>query len=248
VAVNGSYAYVADDTSGLRIIDITNPNAPVEAGFFNTPGAAHGVTVSGNFAYVADDTSGLRILDVSNPAAPTETGFCDTPGRAWSVALHWNYAYVADYSSGLRVIDISDPAAPYETGYYDTPGLARGVTAMGSLALVADEVYIGIYDCSGAMFVQPKPVVVANQLTLFPAFPNPFNASTEIRFNLPRASLVQLRVCDMQGRFVDDLASQVFQAGTHRLVFDASIHASGMYVVRMNSGEFSAAKKLVVVK
>ena len=54
VAVAGSYAYVADWASGLRVINVANPAAPAEVGVYDTPGYATGVAVAGSYAYVAD--------------------------------------------------------------------------------------------------------------------------------------------------------------------------------------------------
>ena len=63
VALAGGYAYVADGYHGrLRIIDVSNPAVPSEAGFYETPGHARGVAVAGNLAYVADGEGGLIIL------------------------------------------------------------------------------------------------------------------------------------------------------------------------------------------
>jgi hypothetical protein len=83
-------------TSGLRVIDVSDPAHPTEVGFYDTPGYARGVAVSGPYAYVADGGSGLRVIDVSDPAHPTEVGFYDTPGYAYGVAVSGPYAYVAD--------------------------------------------------------------------------------------------------------------------------------------------------------
>ncbi|RMF54336.1 MAG: T9SS C-terminal target domain-containing protein [Calditrichaeota bacterium] len=60
--VSGSQAYVADGEAGLRIIDVNDPSAPVEVGFYDTGGEAWGVYVSGNLAYVADVEDGLYII------------------------------------------------------------------------------------------------------------------------------------------------------------------------------------------
>ena len=109
VAVSGNYAYVADDLYGLRIIDISDPSAPVETGFYDTPGFAQGVAVSGNYAYVADGQSGVRIINVSDPAAPVEVGFNVMAGESHSalaVALADSHAYIADEGGGLRVLDV----------------------------------------------------------------------------------------------------------------------------------------------
>ena len=62
VAVSGNYAYVADYTAGLQVIDVSNPANPQRVGGYDTSGDALGVAVSGNYAYVADGLWGLMIL------------------------------------------------------------------------------------------------------------------------------------------------------------------------------------------
>jgi hypothetical protein len=138
VQVVGNYAYVADDYSGLQIINISNPAAPTLTGSYDTPSYAFEVQVVGNYAYVADWDSGLQIINISNPAAPTLTGSYDTTGFAYGVQVVGNYAYVADDYSGLQIINISNPAAPTLAGTYDTPGFAQKVQEVGNYAYVAD--------------------------------------------------------------------------------------------------------------
>jgi len=141
IQVSGSYAYIADLYSGLRIIDISNPASLQEVGSYDTPGDANGVAINGNYAYIADGADGLCIIDISNPASPQETGFYDTPGYAEKVAVNGNYAYIGDGDEGLCIVDISNPASPQETGFYDTPGHAEGVTISGNYAYIADNDY-----------------------------------------------------------------------------------------------------------
>ena len=142
VAVARDYAYVADGSSGLRVVDVSTPSNPTEVGFYDTPGYAHGVTVAGGYAYVADWDEGLRVMDVSDPANPAEVGFYDTPGWAEGVVVAGDYAYIAeDVGDGdgmLRVVDVSMPSNPTEVGFYDTPGSAYGVAIAGGYAYVAD--------------------------------------------------------------------------------------------------------------
>ena len=110
ISVVGNYAYVADYTGGLRIINITNPDAPAEIGFYDTESYAGAIAVAGNYAYISDGWDGLRIINISNPSAPTEVGFYDTAGSTYDTVIQGDYAYVADADTGLRVIDVSDPA------------------------------------------------------------------------------------------------------------------------------------------
>ena len=138
VAVSGSYAYVADETGGLRIINIANPALPSEVGFCETPGSSYGVAVTGSYAYVADIGSGLRIINISNPALPSEVGFFETSDAAVGVAVSGSYAYVGDDTGGLRIISISNPALPSEVGFFDTPGSAYSVAVSGNHAYAAD--------------------------------------------------------------------------------------------------------------
>lgn len=139
VVIAGSTAYVADDASGLQILNITNPASPVFLGTYNTPGTANGVAVSGTLAYVADGNSGLEILNVSNPASPTLLGSFNTSGTSRGVAISGTFAYVADGNSGLQIFNVSNPASPALVGTYNTPGTARGVVVSGTVAYVADD-------------------------------------------------------------------------------------------------------------
>jgi len=168
VEVVGSLAYVGDGSAGLRIIDVSNPAAPVERSCLNTPGTACGVQVVGSLAYLADGLSGLRVIDVSDPSAPVDLGGCNAPGTAYDVQVIGTLAYVADGSAGLRIFDVSNPAlAPVAMCYYDTSGTAYAVQVVGSLAYVADgsaglriidvsdpaaPVELGFYDTAGTAY------------------------------------------------------------------------------------------------
>ena len=140
IKISGNYAYIADNETGLRIINISNPTNLQETGFYDTPGDALGVTVSGNYAYVADKYAGLRIIDISNPASPQEVGFYNTPGIASSVSISGNYAYIADGNFyGLRIVDISNPSCPQEIGAYGMSSWAQGVSVSRNYVYVADD-------------------------------------------------------------------------------------------------------------
>ena len=75
VAVTGSYAYVADGDSGLRVISIVNPSMPSEVGFVDTPEYATDVAIAGTRAFVADSWGGLR-ADRRQQPGHAERGWC----------------------------------------------------------------------------------------------------------------------------------------------------------------------------
>jgi len=80
------------------------------------------------------------------------------------------------------------------------------------------------------------------------AFPNPFNARTEIRFNLPQAGEVSLDVFDLNGRKVAILLEQRLSSGEHTVPFDGSAWPSGIYFLRLTAPNRQAATKLVLLK
>jgi len=116
IRVSGRFAYIADGTAGLQIVDIANPRSPVRRGGYDTTGTAESVFVSGGLAYVADGTSGVQIVDVSNPSSPTLRGSLGTGYAAHDVFVSGNLAYVA--AQYLLIFDVTNPAKPVFRSYY----------------------------------------------------------------------------------------------------------------------------------
>ena len=139
IAVGGNLAVVAAGENGLRILNASNPAAPVEIGAYAQLSDASGVLLVGDQVYVTDgQAGGLRIIGISNPAYSALVGGVDTPGAAVRVAVAGDYAYVADRARGLRIIDISIPDHPTEITFYDTPGSVGDVAVISNYAYVAD--------------------------------------------------------------------------------------------------------------
>jgi hypothetical protein len=79
-------------------------------------------------------------------------------------------------------------------------------------------------------------------------FPNPFNPTTNIRYELPVNSRVLLEVYNVMGQRVATLVDREMSAGTHTISFDASTLSSGTYLVRMQSGSFTRVQKMTLLK
>ncbi len=79
-------------------------------------------------------------------------------------------------------------------------------------------------------------------------YPNPFNPSTTINFALPQTSNVVLKVYDVLGSEVATLLNGEKAAGNYEVSFDASKLASGLYIYTLNTGNFTASKKMMLIK
>lgn len=92
------------------------------------------------------------------------------------------------------------------------------------------------------------PGEVPSEFSLGQNYPNPFNPSTGISFNLPEVSNVTLAVFDVTGREVARLAQGSYSAGTHQVTWNAQDMASGIYFYRLEASNFTATRKMVLVK
>jgi hypothetical protein len=79
-------------------------------------------------------------------------------------------------------------------------------------------------------------------------YPNPFNPSTTFEFKLPQAGQVRLAVFDLSGRLVGTVVDGYRNAGVHKVTFDGSGLASGIYVYRLTAANYAASGKMMLLK
>lgn len=89
---------------------------------------------------------------------------------------------------------------------------------------------------------------IASVYVLEQNYPNPFNPTTKIEFALPKQSMVDLKVYNVLGQEVAALVNGMLNAGHHAVTFDARRLASGLYFYRINAGDFSSVKKMMLLK
>ncbi|MFH1862589.1 MAG: T9SS type A sorting domain-containing protein [bacterium] len=134
-------------------------------------------------------------------------------------------------------------------------------TASGQYSYIA---YVGDYpaniiDSDSFTFVKLSSVDAFNagiatldaqsqEFSIAPAYPNPFNPETTLSFTLPQAAQVTLKVFDANGRQMVTLLNGWRDSGTHEITFDASHLAAGVYVARLQAGDFQTTQKLVLLK
>lgn len=172
------------------------------------------------------------------------------------VTLTWTPP-AADFLTGFQVLrdweliaGFSDP----EASSYTDPNLANGIylysviafyaTGQSEPATITVEVnYVGNDD--------PGAPGLATELQ--GNYPNPFKPITSISFTLKDAAPVTLEIFDLRGRKVKTLAQSEFASGRHSLVWDGTDDsgtpvASGLYLYRMNSGSYSASRRMLLLK
>jgi hypothetical protein len=254
VAASGSHAFILgsiENTQYLTVIDVSNPASPVWINAVEISVWLRDIEISGDHAYLAT-SNGLKILDISDPEHPFEVGTHEIPDDAIAVSVdvEGDFAIIgiSDFhDSSIQVINVADPATPNLVGFYNRSGALPYPVLSGNLAYVADGGYF-IYDISEALPAFDFRPTTPTTITLHPAYPNPFNPVTTIRFDLPQASAVTMIVYNLAGQSVETLVDNRLSAGTHTVSFDGSRFSSGMYFYTLKAGSYSTTRKMLLVK
>ncbi len=89
---------------------------------------------------------------------------------------------------------------------------------------------------------------IPTHYSLAQSYPNPFNLSTTIKYELPNSEFVNISVYDLLGRKMTELVNEDQQAGYHSVIWNAAQMPSGMYFYRIQAGPFTEIKKMTLLK
>jgi photosystem II stability/assembly factor-like uncharacterized protein len=89
---------------------------------------------------------------------------------------------------------------------------------------------------------------VPSEFNLYNNYPNPFNPTTKIKFDLPENSNIKLAIFDISGKEILRPFNNNLSAGTYEFIFDAKNLSSGFYFYRLESNKFSDTKKMLLIK
>lgn len=121
-------ALIADDTAGMQIYDITDPQNAKHIAHYQSLNTAIGIDATPTTAFIATHQAGLDIVDISDPSNPTLIANFDPGSSTQDVQVIGNLAYVVNRTRGLYILDITDPANPTVVSITDTLGHAEDIT------------------------------------------------------------------------------------------------------------------------
>ena len=150
-------------------------------------------------------------------------------------------------SSYLSIpVSQDDPTTDMRDGYI--PGSKIDVRVFdGEREYVA---HVGdlVFTSQGTEFMSLDIPTGPTSYRLYANYPNPFNPTTTIRFDLPYNSGVSIKVYNLQGREVMSLIDGNMEAGYHSVSWNAESYSSGMYFVKMLTGDFTYTQKMMLIK
>ena len=169
----------------------------------------------------------------------------------------WFWEKIVVNGDSVSIWAFADGAAPADTATwtYTTDNVAVGaglptfiivgVTDDDSSAVHVDEVW---YNETPTGMGISDDAPIASSYELGQNYPNPFNPTTHIRFNIPETAGAKLTVFNIMGEAVANLVDGVVSAGGHTVSWNAANMPTGVYFYRLESGNFTQTRKLLLVK
>jgi hypothetical protein len=142
------------------------------------------------------------------------------------------------------------------SGQVSHPGGGMRLTIGQGIAARADHVAgntmsrLGVWSILGRVhpLSQVGLEVPAARNRLLPNYPNPFNPSTRISFNLAEECEVRIEIYDLRGQKVDTALREVRSAGVHSITYEPRNLSSGVYFLLMRAGGFRGTQRMMLVK
>ncbi|MGE5352816.1 MAG: T9SS type A sorting domain-containing protein, partial [Acidobacteriota bacterium] len=210
-------------------------------------------------AYISDMAVLDSILFVASDFWPARTTDCGStwsqviivPGKRWqySFAVYQNYIYAGtdkgeiylSANNGTSWLKVAwGMPAPIGKLFIHDGNFYAATTGNGVWKYPLQEIISSIKEPSFKSGLM--------HFSLGQNYPNPFNPSTKISYSIPNESFVELKIFDMLGREVASLVNNVQPKGEYNVEFNASDLTSGVYIYSIQTGEFRASKKLLLVK
>jgi len=163
----------------------------------------------------------------------------DMKGLARADGAEYNIGAHRTLAAGNKIVFFSYDPLSLNSAPYFWYGFDESAPQVAALRWFGVNVVTGLED---------KESGVPQKFDLSQNYPNPFNPSTKISFSLPEKSSVKIKVFDILGREISTIVNRELNAGSYEVNFDGSDLSSGLYIYQISAGNFTASKKMMLMK
>lgn len=208
-----------------------------------------GITQNAYFgvALISSDKYGFYAIDEKNPAGDVvlndSNGFTDL--EKWFALSNGIKSTIAGPSDVSFVIS-GGPFSIATNNYIDVAFAIAGGSNIEEVREAIKQSRIKYNEI--ITNVEEGKSMKPTEFALYQNYPNPFNPLTVIKFQVPEKRNITLKVFNILGEEVTTLADQEKEAGIYEVKFDGSNLASGVYFCRLQAGDFSQTKKIILLK
>jgi hypothetical protein len=236
----------------LYAVNVSDPYNPYTTSYINYVGEfSLGLNSYGDDLYQITSW-GIIIWDISNQAYLPQfpAVILSLPNLTW-ISADGNFAFASQGQGGLSIIERGDRDTAFVINNYDTPGNARHVVAKQAEFL---HYFIYVADNDSLQILSYFEVGIDDDQTVPTEFarisnyPNPFNPTTTIQFDLPKPSQVSHEIYDLLGRKIETLVNSKLGVGPHSVLWDGKDRSSGIYFYKIQAGDFTETQKMLLLK
>jgi polyvinyl alcohol dehydrogenase (cytochrome) len=229
--VFGGFWSALDAGTGQVLWENAGSNGPVDNPYF-PPYPSGTIATNQGPVTVANGVVYAGAMD----AAGTMYAFDATTGN-----ILWSFESGGSVLSGAAVVDgVVYWGSGYSNNFFGTPNNKLFAFSLSSLNKA------GVEETNNT-------AATPTQFSLEQNYPNPFNPTTQIRFSMPEAAHVTLKVYDTIGQLVKTLVDGSMSAGVHQVTWDATDNngnslAGGVYFYKLTAGTFTQVHKMLLLK
>ncbi len=253
-----THSYPGDGTKNYSPTSVTVSVGTISSGSVSNLSANDGsyfvVNSSTSSTYTTDWYSSVTISENRSSVSKLTITYDGKYSRSVTQKLYlFNYNTGAWNQIDSRTVGTTDVTITYSpttpSNYISTTGIIR-LRVLGTSTA-------GTFKCSGD-FVRyavttgiPKIVFteeIPEQIYLSQNYPNPFNPVTQINFALPEANYTTLKIYDILGQEIATLVDGYKEAGFYEVSWDATNVPSGVYFYKLNAGNFTSVKKMLLMR
>ncbi len=252
-------SYFLNESTGYAAYDLGYLNKTTNGGINWTQSILPGFEYAHKI-FFTDVNNGFVILDTTafrSKILKTTTGGINwieiNPGlqnHFWSMFfVNQNTGYIS--GAGGNIIKTTDAGSSWAvswTGGWDVTirdlyffDPFKGIACGGNSLILKTT-------SGGFIGLEPISSLMPGDFSLTQNYPNPFNPTTNIKFAIPKASVVKLAIYDLLGREVESLVNQQLTPGTYEVSWNAAKYSSGIFMYRLVTNDFSMVKKMSLIK
>lgn len=229
------YYSPTNGVTGSWVSEATTAGGNEYAIWFNTPNSG----LCGGTALNQTVNAGLTWSPLTAPGTANVSGITGVGVNYW-FTRQTNLIYRTTNNGTTFTTEYTNPTS---TAVYNHITMSRAGTKLWAVTSLG-----GISKSDGLVGVTPISTQIPNSFSLSQNYPNPFNPTTTIRYAIPQAANVTVKIYDMLGNEVMTVVNEHQNAGTYAGSVDASNIASGVYFYTIKAGSFTDTKKMMLVK
>jgi hypothetical protein len=186
-------------------------------------GSLWGINISGTIYKINKQTAFSQSIGSTGQTTNTDIAFSKT-------GVLYGLSGIGNAPNKLLMIDTT-------SGVGSVIGTDIGFAGTNGLAISPD--IIGIQNIS---------TNIPEKYELYQNYPNPFNPTTNIKFDIPKSSLVKLTIYDMLGKEITKLVNEKLDAGSYSYQWSGVSLSSGVYLYKIETDDFFTTKRMVLIK